>query len=167
MSNDEPITFTKVKLPWGWLSNMSPHGIQWDDKWWPTAEHLFQALRFPRGDLAREEIRTTSNSPMTAKMIAHRHADHMDITRGGAGDLDNMRRVLHLKMEQHPILKDELLSSGNRHIIEDVTRRQGKGSAMFWGAALIDGVWKGENRLGRMWVEVRAELRAEAERAGQ
>lgn len=165
--SDEPITFTKVKLPWGWLSNMSPHGIKYDDLWWPTAEHLFQALRFPRSSPVRAAIREAGNSPMTAKMVARSHDNEMDITRCGEGDLDNMRRVLELKIEQHPVLRDALLGSGNRPIIEDVTRRAQKGAAMFWGAALINGEWKGENRLGRMWMDVRAELRAEAERAGQ
>ena len=34
-------------------------------------------------------------------------------------------------------------------------------SGMFWGAALVDeeqGIWQGENWLGWLWMEVRAEL---------
>lgn len=40
------IAFTKVSLPFGWMSNMSPHPIVHHSCEWPTAEHLFQALRF-------------------------------------------------------------------------------------------------------------------------
>lgn len=166
--SDDPIRFTKVRLPWGWLSNMSPHPITYttySGHLWRTAEHLFQALRFSSRSPVRGEIYKTP-SPMAAKMIAHKHSDQMDIARGGAGDLDNMRRILEMKIEQHPELKAELLSSGDRPIIEDVSARPNRrnSSALFWGAALVErpagGVlWEGENRLGRMWMDIREELR--------
>ena len=65
---DEVIAFTKVKLPFGWLGNMSPHPIIFWDKEWRTAEALFQAGRFVTDDPIREEIRAEA-SPMSAKMI--------------------------------------------------------------------------------------------------
>jgi predicted NAD-dependent protein-ADP-ribosyltransferase YbiA (DUF1768 family) len=76
-----------------------------------------------------------------------------------------MRKVLRLKVAQHAVALrpgiDELLASGDTCIVEDCTRRRG-GSGLFWGAALVDperGIWEGENWLGRLWMEVRAELR--------
>jgi hypothetical protein len=49
------IAFTKVRLPFGWLGNMNPFPLAHDGKVWPTAEHLFQALRFEDGSI-REAI---------------------------------------------------------------------------------------------------------------
>ena len=40
------IAFTKVKLPYGWLGNMSPYPIKFGDDTYLTTEALFQALRF-------------------------------------------------------------------------------------------------------------------------
>ena len=158
------IAFTKVKRPWGWLNNMSAHKIAFDGDVWPTAEALFQALRFAPRNPVREWIRR-EHSPMRAKFVAKRFQDEMIVPQRSELDLENMRKVLRLKVGQHaeslrPRI-DELLASGDARIVEDCTWRRG-GSGLFWGAALVDperGIWEGENWLGRLWMEVRAELR--------
>lgn len=152
------ITFTKVKLPWGWLSNMSPHPVTIADKVWPTVEHLFQALRFNVNHPVREEIRA-QKSPMSAKMVAKRYKDHWEIIPRSENDLTYMRFVLLLKLVEHPDLKDLLISTGYATIIEDTTARPNE-SGLFWGAARnADGTWRGENTLGKLWMETRAALR--------
>ena len=42
------IAFRKVKEDFGWLGNMSPHIVKYNDEWYRTAEALFQcnALRW-------------------------------------------------------------------------------------------------------------------------
>ncbi len=35
------IAFTKVDLPYGWLGNMSPHIVKYQNQWYRTAESLF------------------------------------------------------------------------------------------------------------------------------
>jgi len=152
------ITFTKVKLPWGWLSNMSPHPIDILGTVWPTAEHLFQALRFDVHSPIREEIRA-QKSPMTAKMVAKRYVDQMTKVPRSREDLDSMRLVLLLKVEEHPDLKTKLLGTGDAVIIENVTARPNE-SGLFWGAARNpDGTWRGNNALGKEWMTVRWTLR--------
>jgi len=153
-----PISFTKVKLPNGWLGNMSRHAIVHLDVEWATNEHLFQALRFADPEI-REAIRT-HRSPMAAKFFAKKHRDKMVVEPQSERDLDNMRLCLRLKVEQHPDLKYLLLASGEEEIIEDCTSRQ-HGSGLFWGAARQeDGSWRGENVLGKLWMELRTSLRA-------
>jgi predicted NAD-dependent protein-ADP-ribosyltransferase YbiA (DUF1768 family) len=71
------IAFTKVKLPYGWLGNMSPFPIEHDGKTWRTTEALFQALRFEDEEI-RELIRE-QKSPMAAKMMAKKHRESMTI----------------------------------------------------------------------------------------
>lgn len=159
---DAPISFTKVSLPWGWLGNMSPFPVVYEGEAYRTAEALFQAMRFDRNNPIREEIRA-AKSPFQAKLLARAHEDEMIVAPRSSRDLDQMRLVLRLKVEQNSTtLRDELaalMGSGERAIIEDCTRRP-HGSGLFWGAALIDtaaGVWQGENWLGRLWMEMRRE----------
>jgi ribA/ribD-fused uncharacterized protein len=152
-----PITFTKSKLPFGWMGNMAGGFlIQWNGKEWRTAEALFQALRFTDSEI-QEEIRR-ERSPMAAKFVAKKHADKMIIQPTSPADLANMEVVVRAKLEQHPDLKKELLATGSETIIEDVTARGLSGRNGFWGAALKDGQWVGENNLGKIWMKLRDEL---------
>ncbi len=73
-------------------------------------------------------------------------------------DLDNMRLVLRLKLQAHPALRRQLLATGAARLVEDCSSRA-KGSGLFWGAALREGRWVGENWLGRLWEEQRVSLR--------
>jgi ribA/ribD-fused uncharacterized protein len=153
----EPIiAFTKVALPYGWLGNMAPYPVTHGGKTWRTAEALFQALRF-EDESIREAIRQET-SPMAAKFVAKKHKAAMVVEPMGAADLDNMRLVLRLKLQAHPALRRQLLATGEARIVEDCSRRP-HGSGLFWGAALREGRWVGENWLGRLWEEWRASLR--------
>ena len=149
------IIIGKVKDEHGCWSNMAPFPVEYDGKFWLTSEALFQALRFDHEGI-RSEIRQ-QKSPMAAKMIAKKHKTMMIIDPMSAVDLENMRRCLRLKFDQHLELPDLLLQTGEALIVEDCTRRQ-RGSGLFWGAALIDGEWFGQNWLGRLWMETRLEL---------
>jgi len=134
---------------------MAPCPIQHEGKRWLTTEALFQAMRF-----ADEEIRETirnEKSPMGAKMKAKKHRDAMVIQPMSDEDLENMISCLRLKIEQHPELREILIESGDAYFVEDCTKRQ-RSSGLFWGAALIEGEWVGENWLGELWMELRAEL---------
>ena len=118
----EPIiAFTKVALPFGWLSNMAPYPVTYGGKAWRTTEALFQALRF-EDESIREAIRQ-KKSPMAAKMVAKRHKATMVVEPMGAADLDNMRLVLRLKLQAHPALGRQLLATRAARIVEDCSRR--------------------------------------------
>lgn len=157
------IAFTKVKLPYGWLGNMSPHPINYGSYVYKTAEHLFQALRFPVE--MRSEMRGRS-SPMGAKMRAKALRGFMVVEPRSEQDLNNMRMVLRMKLRQHSSVLIGLLTTGDALIVEDCTRRPST-SGLFWGAACRDMAeqplqWRGENTLGKMWMQLREELRKEA-----
>ncbi len=149
------IAFTKTKLPFGWLGNMSAFPIDFEGKEWRTAEALFQALRF-EDDAVKESIRV-ERSPMGAKIVAKKNAGKMVVVPTSEQDLKNMELVCRLKLEQHPDLKIELKDTGDQLIVEDVTSRP-NGRNTFWGAALKNGEWYGENFLGKLWMKLRSEL---------
>lgn len=146
------IPFTKVAMPYGWLGNMSPHPIKYDGKTWRTAEALFQALRFA-DEQDREAIRSQT-SPMAAKLVAKRRKLNMAVIPGSDQDIENMRLVLRLKVEQHPSLRQQLIETGDAEIVEDCTNRR----ASIWGAKYCQGRWDGRNLLGLLWMELRNEL---------
>ena len=156
------IAFTKVALPFGWLGNMAPHPISHEGAVWRTPEALFQALRY-EDEAVRAAIRA-QKSPMTAKMVAKKHRAAMVVEPMGAADVANMRLILRLRLAAHPALARQLLATGDAEIVEDYTSRP-RGSGLFWGAARRDGAGAGENRLGRLWMELRAERRAAASAA--
>jgi ribA/ribD-fused uncharacterized protein len=148
------ITFTKVKLPYGWLGNMSPFPIEYEGKVWRTTEALFQALRF-EDETIRELIRE-QKSPMAAKMMAKKHRDSMKVEPLSDEDYGNMALCLILKLKHHPELIDALLETGDSILVEDVTSRGSRGSNLYWGAMLDEnGNWIGENKLGRSWMYLR------------
>ena len=152
------IAFRRVKDPYGWLGNMSPHPVTYAGQEWRTTEALFQALRFTFQSPVRELIRE-QRSPMAAKMLSKKHADERQIVPLSEDDLDAMRLCLHLKVEQHPRLKAELLETGDALLVEDCTARP-QGTGLFWGAELKpDGTWNGVNTLGLLWMELREDLR--------
>jgi N-glycosidase YbiA len=149
------ILIRKVADDYGWLGNMSPYPLERERKVFRTAEALFQCLRF-QDEFCIEEIRD-QKSPMAAKMIAKRHKANMVVVPMGLKDLNNMNLVLGLKVEQHPVIKKQLIETGDEEILEDCSKRA-RGSGLFWGAALKDGQWQGENWLGKLWMKVRAEF---------
>jgi predicted NAD-dependent protein-ADP-ribosyltransferase YbiA (DUF1768 family) len=168
------IAFTKVALPFGWLGNMSPHTValpfsvqrpawcemalqyQKPEEIKPmifrTAEAAFQGLRFDDGDTLSSIWR--EKSPMGAKMAAKKNAAKMVVVPRSKEDVRNMLKVLSLKLEQHPELREQLLETGDAKIIEDCSNRRND-SGLFWGAANVDGLWVGHNKLGRTWMQLR------------
>ena len=150
------ILIRKVKEENGWLSCMSPHPVTHEDTTYKTCEALFQSLRF-KGypDIQREILE--QKSPMAAKMIARKY--RAKLNRGALWDEDPsdislMKECLLLKLEQHPELKDKLLATGSKTIIEDCTTHD-RESARFWGMVFKDGQWIGKNVFGNLWMEIR------------
>jgi predicted NAD-dependent protein-ADP-ribosyltransferase YbiA (DUF1768 family) len=90
---------------------------------------------------------------MLAKKYRHLLADP-----DGETDLEMMRLCLRLKIEQHEDLKKLLLATGDKVIVEDCSARP-RGDAFYWGWANINGQWVGENWLGRLWMDLRDNLR--------
>jgi predicted NAD-dependent protein-ADP-ribosyltransferase YbiA (DUF1768 family)/CYTH domain-containing protein len=149
------IRFTKSKLPYGWMGNMSRFPITYLGKIYGSTEHLFQAMRFGLDSDIAEMIRQEPNS-FKSKLIAKANRDKVIIEPCGDIDLANMRTCLLLKLDQHPELKDELMGTVGHHIYEDVTARGRGNSNLFWGALMNkEGNWEGKNVMGELWMDIR------------
>ena len=116
---------------------------------------LFQAMRFNDPEI-KEAIRA-EKSPMGAKFCAKKYTEKMFVQPMSEQDLNNMRQCLRLKIDQHPELKKQLIETGKDFIVEDCTKRK-RGSGLFWGAALENGEWIGQNWLGKLWMELRMQI---------
>lgn len=153
-----PVLIRRVGEEWGFFGNMSPHPILWEGVVWPRAEHLFQAWRFAPDNPVRQIIHAMKN-PMTAKMVAKEHKLQMIYQPRTSDDLERMRLLLRLKLEQHGDIRKLLQDTGDRPIVEDCSKRASE-SGLFWGAALVTGgdTWRGFNHLGKLWMYWRSEF---------
>ncbi len=147
------ISFTKVDLPYGWLGNMAPYPIIYEDKEWRTSEALFQAMRFDSNEI--KEIIRNEKSPMAAKMKAKSNKCSYIVQPMSEKDIDNMRLCLNLKFNQHSSLKEKLLKTGEHTIIEDIGSRRGARHE-FWGAYKNEkNEWVGNNLMGKLLMQLK------------
>lgn len=156
------IIIKKVKEEYGWLSCMSPYPVSYMGVKHKTCEHLFQSRRF-EGYPEIQKLIQEQLSPMGAKMKARKN--RVILNRGekwdeALTDIILMKECLQLKIEQHPDLKDKLVKTGNATIIEDCTSHD-RESARFWGMVFKDGKWIGDNILGKLWMEIRENIKGE------
>jgi predicted NAD-dependent protein-ADP-ribosyltransferase YbiA (DUF1768 family) len=101
-------------------------------------------------------------------MIARRERDLLN--RGEMWDYSDsdrplMKQCLRLKLEQHPVLQQKLIETGDAIIIEDCTTHD-REAARIWGAVKVNGEWIGQNILGQLWMELRSELLKQVRKSG-
>jgi len=134
----------------GWyvFDNFAPFQIVWRGKLYPTAEHAYQAAHFinRNPDLA-EQVRHTL-SPREASDLANLNSDKDDPAWKDKR-LAVMEELVRCKIEQHAYVRQVLVETGHREIVEM------NDDDAFWG-------WgedhKGENNLGQIWMKLRSEI---------
>jgi ribA/ribD-fused uncharacterized protein len=150
MSDAKPervINFYSTAGVYGCFSNFSRHAIHLKGKRWPTSEHYFQAQKFA-GESDEEEIRTAGKPSLAASMGRER-------TRPLRRDWERVKEnvmldALRAKFTQHDDLKAILLGTGDAVLVEHTANDS------YWGDG---GDGSGKNRLGRLLMQLRAELR--------
>ncbi len=134
--------------PYGVFSNFSPHGVEMDGEWWPTAEHWFQAQKFA-GTPHAEAVRR-AHTPKDAAKLGRDRSRPLRADWESVKD-DVMRRAVLRKFETHAALRALLLSTGDEEIVENAP------GDFYWGCG-ADG--SGRNMLGKILMESREILRA-------
>lgn len=129
------------------FSNFSSFQLEWKGKLWPTSEHAYHSEKFDDEEL-KERIRNT-RSAHDALKLAHTHKDKYKKDWDEI-KLEVMKQILRAKVYQHPYVMKKLLQSGDRELIEDSWRDS------FWGWGSNK---DGHNHLGRLWMELRDEVR--------
>ena len=132
------------------LSNFSAFRVNAYGRDFQTAEHAYHWLKFCDTDTVTAASIRYSRSAHDAFKIAQfnvgrQRKDWADVR------VDMMRELLRAKAQQHEYVRRKLLATGDRELIENSWRDA------FWGwGANRDG----QNMLGKLWMEIRADLRA-------
>ena len=117
---NEPVFFYTPDGPYGPFSNFARFGVALDGAWWPTAEHCFQAQKFV-DPTYREEIRRAHSAKRAADLGRTRERPLRP--DWDAARVEVMRRAVTAKFETHAALRDLLLSTGDRPLIESALLR--------------------------------------------
>jgi len=140
--------------PYGVFSNLYPRPILFEERLYPTAEHAYQA-----GKALKSEVREwilSAPTPSLAAMAAHGLYTWDIVPEWAKIKFVRMKQVLLAKFTQHEDFRELLLSTGDLRLVE--AGRVNNAVNRTWGE--VDG--KGQNKLGILLMEVRAELRAES-----
>lgn len=127
-----------------WLSNFWPGDVRYEGLTYPTVEHAFQAAK-THEKAEREKIRD-ARSAGSAKALGRKVKLHKDWE---SVKIDIMRTLVRIKFTE-PELAQQLLATAERELIEGNSWND-----RFWGVC----GGEGKNWLGRILMEVRAELR--------
>lgn len=137
--------------PYGPFSNLYRRDFLFEGEVFPTAEHAYQA-----GKARKPEVRAwlmSAPSPALLAMAAH-GLYYWDIAPGWSTmKFDRMKQILQAKFSQHDDLQRLLLETGDLRLVESATVDSAVNR--LWGE--VNGV--GQNKLGQLLMEVRAELR--------
>ena len=130
------------------LSNFSAFALMWKGQRFDTSEAAYHWEKFPNKPSVRYEIFNAMSAHEAFKVAERNKAVRRP-------DWDNikvkvMRDILRAKAEQHEYVRRKLLATGDRELVEDSWRDDVWG----WGPNR-----DGQNLLGKLWMEIRTELR--------
>ncbi|KAI0313133.1 DUF1768-domain-containing protein [Amylostereum chailletii] len=133
------------------LLHTSDHKVLYEGELYPTAMHLFEAMKFMhnRPDIA-DEIRCTP-SPYDALEVSKRHDDRVRPDWDQVA-LSIMDEAMYHKFRQHEDARTVLLATGNAPL------EFGDTDDGFWGIGRDE---RGRNEMGQSLVRVRDKLRQE------
>lgn len=134
------------------LSNFSAFMLDWAGLTFQTSEAAYQWSRFAVGNHVTATIQESilaARSAHDAYQIAQEYKPRQ-LSNWDAVKHAVMKNILRAKVHQHDYVRRKLLETGDRVLVEDSWRDSHWG----WGA---DG--RGMNWLGRLWMEIREELR--------
>lgn len=138
------------------LSNFSAFTLYWREKRFDTSEAAYHWEKFqavPEIGYKGEESLASSIWRAPSAHEAFKIAERNRGVRRPDWDevkVGVMKEILRAKVAQHPYVREKLLQTGDRTLIEDSWRDD------FWG-------WgpekNGQNQLGKLWMELREEMR--------
>lgn len=146
-AEDFPEEILQFKGDFAFLSSLYPAAFMYDGILWSCAEAALQASKT---DDPAERRRFSELSPDNVRQKGSRI-----VSRPGweAARPEIMRAILREVYAQNPELRERLLATGSRRLINGTKKDR------YWGLDLM--TWEGENLLGRLLTELRQALRNE------
>jgi len=140
-----PAKIAEFQGEYRFLSNFWPAQIEFEGITYPTVEHAYQAAK----SLNPADRRRIAALPTPAEAKAAGRAITLR-SDWETAKFDVMERCVRAKFTTHPDLRKQLLATGNAQLEEGNT----------WGDKVLGiSQGQGENRLGKILMKVRDELR--------
>ena len=153
-NRDEVCPFRFTREAWGAFSNFAPLAAPIAAGPWTfsTSEALYQAAKF---GAAPEVQRRIAGAPTAreAAAIGRGTPDGLN-PDWNAQRVNAMRWVLRMKREANAAAIDAALARSGERVIVEVSTRDA-----WWGAKPAGDTYRGHNVLGRLWMELRQQLR--------
>ena len=151
-SNMNEVTIKREMYQWDIfpLDNFSAFGFVMNGEYFQTSEHAFQYLNFVDTNKEIANKIKESFSPNDARIIAHENKEYR-LSNWSDVKYQNMEKVLRLKVEQNPIVKDVLLNTKDYIIAENCIDEDTD-----WG---LDSNNQGDNNLGKIWMKIRDDIK--------
>ena len=133
------------------LSNFSAFSLIWRTHHFPTVEHAYhwEKFRTREGENSVQAFIRTAASAHEAFKTAQEQRK-LRRSEWDSEKVEVMKYLIRAKADQHEYVRRKLLATGDRELVENSWRDD------FWG-------WgpnrDGQNMLGKLWMELRAELR--------
>jgi ribA/ribD-fused uncharacterized protein len=143
-----PIHFYHQHRPFGEFSNFYPAPIELDGYTWPTTEHYFQAQKYISDETHFKNVLGLA-TPREAFNYVRTYKSSVRSDWANVKD-DVMLKACMAKFQQHPKLKELLLSTGDSTLVEHTTKDS------YWGDG---GDGTGRNQLGITLMKVRDHLK--------
>lgn len=140
---------TSFSGDFAFLSNFFPTSVSFEDRWYPTIEHAFQAAKTLDGD--QRLVIERSSSPGQAKKLGKKLILRKDweIVKDSI-----MLELLRTKFTDAG-LREKLVQTGTKKLIEG-----NQWGDRIWGAVWNSTTkkWEGQNKLGQLLEQVRSEI---------
>ena len=153
-NRDEVCSFRFTRAAWGEFSNFAPLAAPIAAGPWTfsTSEALYQAAKFGTAPAMQRRI---ARAPTAREAAAIGRGERAGLDpRWNEQRVNVMRWVLRMKREANAAAIDAALAAtGARAIVEVSTRDP------WWGAKPAGDSYRGANVLGRLWMELRQQLR--------
>jgi ribA/ribD-fused uncharacterized protein len=163
-TEEEPILFDGAdasKGPHRNFSNDSEHPIEIDGEKFPTVEHYFQAMKAKEFDDQEVYKKIVSSKTPKAAKAAGKKVKNFATEVWDSKREAVMEKGVRAKFVQHPELRKELLETGDKIIGKADARNTfwGIGTGMSSEKAKVPSKWRGQNKLGKLLMELRQTLK--------
>ena len=162
----EPILFSGSDESQGTyrdFSTMSDHAVEIEGTKYPSVEHYYQAMKaveFKDNEILKKIMKTKTSKAV--KALGNKVKDFNEETWNEKRD-EVMRKGVRAKFVQHPELRETLLETGEKQIgFADARDLYWSiGTSMGLEKAKSPSKWRGQNKLGKMLMELRDTFKEE------
>jgi ribA/ribD-fused uncharacterized protein len=162
----EPVLFStgdESGGPYSSFSNSSNHAVDIDGVRYPTVTHYIVAMK--AREIKNDELYTKIMGTATPKAVKALEKK-MSITaeQWDSKKDESMAKAVRAKFTQYPELRSKLLETGEKQIGNADAREMywGIGTSMDTDKARVPSKWRGQNKLGKILMELRKTLICES-----